>query len=69
MKGERLVARVHSMGLKMDSLLYATLGSLLRNRLVSAPVDLTDTYSRVWKLCAASPGPRAFGPWAGQAGF
>ena len=38
-QGERLMARVHahprSMGPKMDSLLYAILGSLLRNRFIS----------------------------------
>ena len=37
-QGERLVARVHarprSMGPKMDTLLYAILGSLLRNRFI-----------------------------------
>jgi hypothetical protein len=45
-KGERLVARVHahprSMSPKMDSLLYAILGSLLCNPLHLAFVDTTD---------------------------
>ena len=50
MKGERLVARVHahprSMGLKMGSLLYAILGSILRIRFVS---PLWIRHLRAWK--------------------
>jgi hypothetical protein len=37
------------MGPQMDSLLYAILGSLLRNSFIFALVDPTDRYLRAWK--------------------
>ena len=39
----------------MDSLLYAILGSLLRNRFVPALVDPTDRYLRAWKPVPSCP--------------